>query len=472
MSFCETATRLENVHKTILPAPLVRDDEFDAFYRSEVNKARGGDKIGVIATALAEASGGAAFKALFMGHSGVGKSTELTRLARRVVDRFQTIRFSATEELDPVAFQPFDVLLLMMAEIAVRTARPVKDGGAGQAPGEEVLQGIWNWFATEENTKTRATEMGARLEVGVGAKGGPWWAKALGLFAAIRGEIKFGSARQTKTIEYRLSRLSELIGLANELLDDCNSLLRSATDKDWLFIGEDFDKAGIPPERVGDLFITYGNVIRGLQAHMVFVIPIDLAYSGRAVQLPIPNDRRFVLPDTPVFKRRHEPDPVGRDALRQVLEARVAPELFAEGQADRLIVASGGNLRDFFSLVSAASQLAKTRGAERMEEGDCAQSIRDLRTDYRTGLGQSPYDIESIAYAAKAERLVAIYNGDPESDIPDPVLYSLLRSKAVQEFNGERWFGVHPLVVDVLESQERLVSDDGGPVAGGTRREE
>ena len=54
--------------------------------------------------------------------------------------------------------------------------------------------------------------------------------------------------------------------------------------------------------------------------------------------------------------------------------------------------------------------------------------------------------------------------------MPDPILHSLLNSRAVQEFNGERWFGVHPLVVDILIEQEMLKSPPGGgAVPGGTQ---
>ena len=57
-----------------------------------------------------------------------------------------------------------------------------------------------------------------------------------------------------------------------------------------------------------------------------------------------------------------------------------------------------------------------------------------------------------------------IYGNEPDANIPDAVLYSLFHSRAVQEFNSEGWIGVHPLVVDILKSQQRLPAD----AAGGT----
>jgi hypothetical protein len=43
-----------------------------------------------------------------------------------------------------------------------------------------------------------------------------------------------------------------------------------------------------------------------------------------------------------------------------------------------------------------------------------------------------------------------------------------MRARAVQEFNGERWFGVHPLVVDILYRQGRITAEENGVVPGGT----
>ena len=150
--------------------------------------------------------------------------------------------------------------------------------------------------------------------------------------------------------------------------------------------------------------------------------------------------------------------------------------MFAAGQAERLVVASGGNLRNLFAMAANAADGALLRGAAQIEADDASGAIRQLRTDYERQLGESPYDQEiagdgqrrPIAYESKANRLCSVYRGDAEAKIPDPVLYALLRARAVQEFNGERWFGVHPLVVDLLVQQRRLAPEIGGVVAGGS----
>jgi hypothetical protein len=128
----------------------------------------------------------------------------------------------------------------------------------------------------------------------------------------------------------------------------------------------------------------------------------------------------------------------------------------------RLIVASGGNIRDLFSLVNHAAISALVRKANKINAADATGAIDNLRSNYERQLGQSPFDIDPIPYAEKDALLKRIYAGKKEVKIPNPALYSLLSARAVQEFNGKRWFGVHPLVVDILFPPENSQEFKGG----------
>src|ERR1019366_5036861 len=84
----------------------------------------------------------------------------------------------------------------------------------------------------------------------------------------------------------------------------------------------------------------------------------------------------------------------GRAAVQTVLEARVSPSLFAPRQMTRLIVASGGNLRDLFALVLEAGEGARQRNplATVIGADDATSAIGAMRREYRMRLGESPYD--------------------------------------------------------------------------------
>ncbi|HET6382135.1 MAG TPA: hypothetical protein VFJ58_01985 [Armatimonadota bacterium] len=455
------ATTLNDVYKTVSPEPLMDDVRFEAFYFEGLNDVRGGDRIAHLVLGLQRGFGGVPFKRFVMGHSGVGKTTELSRLCREVDDRFQVIRFAAISELDPGSFRPFDVVLLMLARLGEETQRVV-----GIEPSPAMQQAIVEWFATEIETESTQTKAEVEASAGAGVQGGSLWSGILGLFAGVRGGIKYVSERDVKTIQYRFARLSQLVELVNRLLDECNRLLRQASNKEWLFLGDDFDKPGIPAERIEDLFLNYANIFTELNCHLIFNVPIELAYSEKGRELPYPCE---CIPDTPVFRRDHSAHAEGREALQAVLAARLNLSLFDEGVADRLIVTSGVNLRDLFLLVSEAADNAILRPKfnERIEAEDADAAINNLRTEYMRSLGQSAYDAAKITYPEKAERLVSIYEDKPGSQIPDHILHSLLRARAVQEFDGERWFGVHPLVVDILSRDGTLKSEVGGKIRGG-----
>jgi hypothetical protein len=144
-----------------------------------------------------------------------------------------------------------------------------------------------------------------------------------------------------------------------------------------------------------------------------------------------------------------------RRAVRRFLEARVSPDLFAESQLMRLVIASGENLRDLFAMALDAGENALTRDSDgrQIRAEDTTKAINIMRREYRMRLGASPYDQHKLSYEEKTTKLKAVYGGAPSVDVPDAVLYSLLRARAIQEFNGEGWYGVHPLVVDLLKEQ-------------------
>jgi hypothetical protein len=467
------ATSLDVVYKTLQPAPLQTPAELQAFYSEEINKVRGGDKMERIQRRLDRAANdGIPFKACVMGHRGVGKSTELSRLIQQVKHQFVAIRIEALSDLDPGSFRPLDIVLLMMVQVAEQTAKPIDEDGAGQPPSDQRLREIWDWFATEKEIREQSQLANLTVEAGAGVKENSLWNQVLGLFANLKGDIKFASTRKTEVVEYRLTRLSSLLEIANRLLDDCNGLLLKATGKQWLFIGEDFDRAGIPDERITELFVTYANIFQALRTHLIFNLPIGLYYSAAASRLPFAQDCSFVIPDTPVYRADHQLNSKGCLAVDDVLKSRMDLRLF-ESASVRLqaIVASGGNLRDLFALVNYAADNALGRGASQINAADMNDSVTNLRSDYQRRLGQSPYDKEAITYSQKADLLSRIYNGDAEAQMTDPVMYSLLNSRAVQEFvNGSRWFGLHPLVVDLLVGQKRLEPQEGeAGVRGGTQ---
>ncbi len=451
------ATNLNDLFKTLRPEPLISAEEFKQFYRPQINAVRGEDTVLVLSDLLEQSYQTVPYRAFLMGHAGVGKSTEISRLLERVKDQQIGVRLSVATELNPASFKVFDVLKLMM----IRIIEEAEKHGARPHLSAGMFSKIEALFNDEQVKTIDQSSASASAEAGVGVSEHSLWGKLLNVFLSTKAALRIGVERKIEVTEHRLRRLPELAEACNELIDACSQSLFDKEKKEWILIVEDLEKMGISAQQLQELFIQYGSIFQTLRVNLLVTIPIWLGYSDEAARLPLDKHMLF---DTPIFKQDHTPHYEGRKAVQQVLEARVSPTLLAEGQMDRLIVASGGNLRDLFLLTQDAGGSARRREKAKVEEEDVTKAINKMRRDYRMRLGSGPFDLKPISAEEKSKQLLAVYNDEDGHDTPNAVLYALLRASALQEFNGTCWFGVHPIVVDIMKNNIRCLkpNDPGG----------
>ena len=286
---------------------------------------------------------------------------------------------------------------------------------------------------------------------------------ALDIFGFAKGEIQYAAGRNKEVIEYRLQRLSRLSDLVNTLADAANTYLADHHGgREWLIVIEDLDKGGVSSANIREVLIEHSAMLETLRLHLVLNVPAWMVWSADATRLPFgPN--RFQMPDVPVYEAHHSPCEKGRQALMAVLRARMNPDLFAADQEERCIVASGGNLRDLFAIVTNASSCASIQDRSQIEASDVDLAIAELRGRYEAALGDNPFDKDPIPYEDKIGRLKAVYNQTGElSSRHDRCLNALLKAGAVLRFNGEGRYGVHPLVVDLLLKYKTLEPNNLG----------
>jgi hypothetical protein len=96
-------------------------------------------------------------------------------------------------------------------------------------------------------------------------------------------------------------------------------------------------------------------------------------------------------------------------------------DLFEPEQLQRLIVASGGNLRDLFSLINYAADGALIRGVEQIAAGDADAAIANLRNDYERRLGLSSYYPDSVSYENRAYLRKRMDDAEKQAQVPTPV---------------------------------------------------
>ena len=282
-------------------------------------------------------------------------------------------------------------------------------------------------------------------------------AAILDLTSIIKGEAKFSGSRTEDQVRERLQQISSLKDLCNSLFIESNCQLRQRYNKDWVFLIEDFDKNSVSELVLETLFIKYSNIWPDLQTHLICTVPLWLAFGERGASPPF---KRHSLVDIPVFDRDHKPYSAGRKILPGILQKRVDESLFADGAEEHLIQAAGGNIRDMFAVVTAAATFAELDSERRIARPHADRAVNSLRNEYRRRLGETTAQ-DAGSFDAKAEVLKKIYDGGTAPPVQDSILYRLLRSRVVHEYNDTYWYGLPPLTVDILIQQGKL--DPGSP---------
>lgn len=455
-AYLRAAKNLDEAKRTLSGEPLRSEQELNAFYVPVRESVRGADIVPQLIDGLNRRLGDPRYKAFLMGRSGVGKSTEISKLLLKVSDRYVPVRFSTKEDLDPRNFKPFDVLLLSSLMIAEKTEEQT-----GIRPSAELLRPILEWFADVSITAKSALQGELGVELGFGIPKDSLWSKLTGLFGKIRGELKFSASREKVVVDHSLNRIDTLIDAVNRLFLECHRLLYDANGKEWLLIGEEFDKDYIPQDLTRDLFVTYGSALVQLNINLIFNLPLTLLYSSHGSGLP--KFTRVMVYDTPLYTRQHQFNDDAVSNLQEILEKRMESDLFAAGQERRLILASGGQLRELFALVFAAASRARVAGSNKILEPHASRAIIDLREEFKGRLSIGDDD-DTITLDEKLAKLKALYECDAKSQIPDRVFNDLIRAGHVLDFNGEHWYGPHPLAVEVLQFFKMLDEDAPGGV--------
>jgi len=454
------ATNLDELAGTLSPAPLQPGNEIDAFYCGALNSVRGEDLVLRLRRFFSAPASAGPRKAFLLGHPGCGKSTEISRLTASLDGSYHSIRLSASTELNATTFHPHDLILLILFRMLDELKRLFPDLDAPIS--DDILKRILRFFGDESRAvhSTQSSELDAAVSVGLGV---PKLLSALLEFRAkAGGKLRVGYRHENRLVEYRFQTLSELVDLTSEFLRLCDEMLYRAQNQRWLIILEDLDKSAISSAQLRQAFVEYGGIFGQLEASLLFTIPVWLGYSQDAPRLPFGQENIFRLNDTPVFDQSHAPFARGRDALRAALLRRADSQLFVGDALELLLVASGGNLRDLFSMTLEASDRAAIREASAIARVDAEAAVRKSILHYRNLLGSSANTPDSVAWPDLQKALLYVYE-HPEDVVPDEALYALLRLRAVLHFNGTGWFGIHPQVVEILKGQLAAQAGDLAP---------
>ena len=362
--------------------------------------------------------------ALFCGHRGCGKSTELRRLADRLrgAEAFFVVLLDGVRELDTNNLQYADVLLALaqkLLESLSEESVPVK---------QAYLERLQQWFDHRVETHTATKDFATEVKAGAQAESGlPFLGK---LFASITNSLKTNSTYKDELRRVLKNSFSDFAEAFKQLLLAAEeALAENGLGKRVLFIVDGTDR--LTGEDSLRFFIQDIHQLQLIDGLFIYCGPIPLLYEGSSVNQSF--DHVFKLPMVKLAEKSSQDAlPASYQAMRKLIHRRADPALFDTPETvDYLIKYSGGHPRDLLRLLDYAFEYSEN---EQFDRAAAEKAVRALATDYRRILEAEDYHL-----------LCQIDNAPPGEATGSERAKRLLFNLALLEYN-DFWWQSHPVV--------------------------
>jgi len=359
--------------------------------------------------------------ALFFGHIGSGKTTELRRYAQWLNDsnRFYVVEVDVLAKLDRNNLQYTEALMAMAESLLERM---VKDG---YSLDEGDLQPVRDWFAKAVNTHSSSHELTSELKTGLEAGGGiPGLVK---LFAGFTAAFKTGSSHKNEWRQEIRNRFTTLADAFNKLIGSAEAQLKKKDRAERvLFLVDGTDK--MRGQDTLQFFVQDAEQLLAIRTLAIYTAPLELKYDGR---MGGKLDADMVLPMIKLFERDGQRCEAGWTALNKLLLLRADRRLFATDDDVAVLVAHcGGHPRELLRLLKYCCEFAD----DRIDDTVVRRAIAQLAADYR-------YFVKPADYA-----LLAGIDTTPEQGGNDEAAQQLLHRLALMQYNDGAWRRSHPVV--------------------------
>ena len=416
----------------------------------DFQKARGNAKIERDLGRKIERSPEKALAQLYAGHRGTGKSTELLRLQKYLTERqCHVVYFAADEgDIDPEDAQYTDILIAC-------TRHLLKDlENADRRLFLPWLEARWDDLVDLALTEVKFDALKLDVDVSV-------------LFAKLSTSIRAIPSERQKIRDKLNAHTVTLLETLKEFIKDAKKKLPDGKTQ-LVVIVDNLDRV-VPIRRADgrtnheEIFIDRSEQLRGLGCHVIYTIPISIAYS-RANDLANLYDREpSVLPITAINTPDGQPYEEGLREIRELIakriyrhapEAKIFPDVFeSEAILLRLCQMSGGHVRDLLRLVRTAfdyiDELPLTKQAVDL-------AITGTRDTYRRSVEEEK-EWQVLAQVARDKSL----SGEPK------IYRKLLFSRCILQYadlgtndDGEAdlkiWYDVHPLIRGIQQFEAAL----------------
>ncbi len=387
---------------------------------------------------------------LLSGYRGSGKSTELKRLRSLLHDSgYLVVLIDIEEHLD--LHTPVDITDFLLALCGALGEALEDDSLLGRNTSKE---SPWDRFVNWLKSEVELPEITADVPVG---------ATTLGLKAELRTNPTF-----RHQIQERLSRSLSVFNAKVRAFvsESVRALQQEYGDAPLVMLIDSIEHARGTRANEADihaslerLFAQHDDKLKLPYVHVIYTVPPWLRI--RSPGLGARYNGLYTLPEqkvhvyTPEESASPQPYLPGLALLERVVRKRIDPDhlLGSQESLNRLLLVSGGHLRDLIRLLRAVVLQARTLPAS---EKDTTAAIERTRAEFLPIADQDALWLAKIARTRKASLGTQGSVGDLSRFFDTHLVLCYL--------NGREWFDVHPLVRDiVLEQAEALQETPPAP---------
>jgi len=436
------ATQLSEVSQFTSPKPL---DESTWHMWVDTEEARGSSTVLRLIEQLRQAyTQPEPVKALFAGHSGSGKSTELFRVKRAIEDLYYVViaRIGNRYSLPTVDYrQLLFFCASQLVEVGAQENALIADGDEAKT--------LLEWF--DDRTQMEVQSGGHKLTLDAGAN----FSFFTALFAKFSGKIYSGGETRETAVRHIEGRLDQL---RLNMYIIVRAIEKKLNGRKLLLVLEDLDKIE-DRDQSSKLFFEHRPQLLDIPCSVIFTFPIALWYEQESGAQGYPI--RYLLPMIPVASPPAEFSEAGTDAkktetgraiVRRIIFQRLDENanLIAEEALEFLITYSGGVLRDLLYMLREAAIGARIKQRTRIEIDDVKEVARLLRNEYSSRLSPRTYGETSVTLKDIEETLGDGTDWPKRTADRSAAFRMLLQSLCILEYNGEQWFNLHPAIHEYL----------------------
>jgi len=367
-----------------------------------------------------------------IGHIGCGKTTELNMLQGMFELNSVPSFMIEAKNLDKNNFGFFDIILCIAEKILDYVGKN-KIG-----IDSSVIKKFYESLYTQElsDIMQTSTKLDMYTETSLGT---PNLLKSLLSFVA---KLNAGLRLTTESGKKLRRTIEPSTQSVVQALNDLLNVVYKIEKKTPVIVIDDLEKC--KQENVQKLLEDTLSSLTDMDAHFVMGIPrsADISLFQSSILEMIP------LVKTHDMSTERLPNQKGINKIIELILRRAEEKLFEEEVLNEIIQKCGGNLRYTMQMVSESAFQAMLQGRETIDLATAKRALREFRNDI--------FDRVQSKYF----RLVRELYDAPQRGKQDNERADLLYSGALFEYNGEngdRWVDLHPLLVDYLKDNPKVL---------------